>query len=112
MNSKNDDRKICIENIVKGETAKANNKQAEFFNDLTLICIKDGLTSSEYIEVYEKVIRNVMQICESRLKNSFANKRRYKEEIAAKKNRRQSQHFPKKASARDLCTDESDPNLF
>lgn len=96
----NSNRKVRIENIVKDETAKASNKQAEFQNSLTLICIENGLTSSEYIEVSEKVIRNIMQICESRLKNSFANKRRYKEVVAAKKDRRQPQYVPIKTFVR------------
>lgn len=76
----NGNRKIYIEDIVKGETKKANDKLG-FLNDITSVCLKKGLTSSEYIEVNEKVIRNIMQICDSRLGNSFANKRRYKEEI-------------------------------
>lgn len=88
----NGDRKIRIENIVKDETAAANIRLSLLLNNLTFSCLKKGLTSSEYIEVYEKVIRNIMQICDSRLKNSFANKRRYKEEI-------------KKTSARALSTD-------
>ena len=94
----NYNRKIHMENIVKEETMKANDKLG-FLNNITPVCIKKGLTSSEYIEVYEGVIRNIMQICDSRLKNSFANKRRYKEET-------------KKTYARALSADEGDPNSF
>lgn len=82
------DRRIYIGNLVKNGTAKAN-KGLSFLNDeLISICIKNSLTSTEHVEVYEGIIRNTMQICDSLLKNSFTKKRRYKEKIAENKNRR------------------------
>lgn len=86
-----DNRRIWIGNLVKNGTTKANEKLSFLNDELISICIKNGLTSTEHIEVYEGVIRNIMQICDSRLKNSFANKRRYKEKIAENKNRRRPQ---------------------
>ena len=88
---------IDIERIVKEETRNASGRLG-FLNNLAHTCLKNGLTPEEYTEVYEKVIRNMMKICESRLKLSISKKEMYKNEIA-------------KASCL-LCTDESNHESF
>lgn len=72
---------IMIDHIVNEGKQKANEKLG-FFNTLIQTCLKKGLTSEDVGRVYEEFWRGVMQICESRLRNTIAIKKRYQEEIA------------------------------
>lgn len=74
-------RKIVIEKIIKEETRRAAERLGHF-NHLDAICLNSDLSPEEHTEVYEGVLRNVIRICESRLKNGFSKRERY---IAAKK---------------------------
>lgn len=78
MSNNKDYRKIVIEKIIKDETRKAAERLSHF-NHLDLICLKKDLSPEEYTIIYEGVLRNVMKICESLLKNSFSRKERYSE---------------------------------
>lgn len=80
--SGNDYRKIVLEKIIAEETRKAAERLGHL-NHIDLDCLKKDLSPEECMEVYEGILRNIMKICESRLKNSFSRKERY---IATKKN--------------------------
>lgn len=74
----NGHRKIVIEKIIAEETKKTAERLGHF-NNLDLICLNRNLSPEEYIAVYEGTLRNIIKICESRLKNSFSKKERYSE---------------------------------
>lgn len=82
--SNNGDRKIATEKIIAEETKKTAERLG-YFNNLDLICLNKNLSPEEYIAVYEGTLRNIIKICDSRLKNSFSRKERYTE-ILDKKN--------------------------
>ena len=57
------------------ETKKAAERLG-YPNHLVSICINKGLSPCEFTLVSEEVLRNVMKLCDSGLKNSFANKKK------------------------------------
>lgn len=73
-------RKIIVEKLITEETRKMNEKIGHL-NHLDSICLNRELTSEEFIEVYERIWRNLMKICDNHLKNSFSRKERYENEI-------------------------------
>ena len=74
-------KKSLIRNILIAEETKKAAERLGYPNHLVSICINKGLSPCEFTLVSEEVLRNVMKLCDSGLKNSFANKRRYKEEM-------------------------------
>lgn len=78
-------RKIVIEKIIKEETRKTAERFGHF-NQLDSICLKKNLTPDEFIKVYGEVLRNVMKLCESQLKNSFSKRERYAERCETEDN--------------------------
>jgi len=79
------DRKIVIEKLI-AERTKGGSESLDCLCEIVFDdCIKEGFTASEFTETYEKVLRNMVQICESRLENGFSNRRRYKEHKKEKK---------------------------
>lgn len=78
-------RRIVIDKLIAEETRKAAEKLG-YFNNLDSICLKQDLSPDEFTKVYEVVLRNVIKLCESRLKNGFSRKERYEKEMVKPQN--------------------------
>lgn len=78
-------KEILLKKIIEDETKKAAERLGHF-NNLDSVCANKDLPPEEFLKVLEGVLRNVIGICESRLKNTFSRKERYTEILNKRNN--------------------------